>query len=195
MTEVRIWIEFKPNIILKDSQKASIGDILKITGEHSEELYKCSPSMKIIPGSMITAVDAVAMVREFKHDADIVFLGQGRALVGKNVNDQKGALIKLIPILIILFFGMAMSVMYFHADVDMPKTQSRLYSFFTGEEGNTLWVSLPYSLGLGVGVSLYFGIFSKKKKSKKPNPIELQLYKHENDVYNYIKNEEEKEQD
>lgn len=94
-------------------------------------------------------------------------------------------LLKTIVLGLVMFFGGAIAIMTFHEDVNMRAVHSSIYNFFTGVKAETVpVVSIPYSIGIAIGFIVLYGLF--KRKNAKPTTLDLSLYKHDNDVQNYM---------
>lgn len=90
---------------------------------------------------------------------------------------------------LILALGAGFGVVYFHADVDMPKVHQQIYEMVTGEQQERpLWVSLPYSVGLAVGAGIFF-LRPGARKYQEPTPLELKEFTYAQDVENFRKNQ------
>ena len=84
---------------------------------------------------------------------------------------------------VLLFCGGALSLMNFHADVNMPDVHANLSRMITGDEnGNSLWLSISYSVGIAVGVVFFTG-FGKKRSN--PNFFELEEFEYRDKVEKY----------
>ena len=98
------------------------------------------------------------------------------------------SVIKLVFLLSIAFFGGAMAIMNFHADVDMPEVFAQMNDFYTGGTADILSVSIPYAAGVGAGFLFILKVFKKKDKNH-PSMVDLNLAEHEQEVQDYIAGE------
>lgn len=107
--------------------------------------------------------------------------------------------IKTALVCIVLFFGAAMGIIYFHEDVNMSETLNKIYFTFIGvKKENPLIMTIPYSFGLGIGMITFFkrivGTKSIRRK-KEPGPLDLETYQYKNVMNEYILNEMKKGQE
>ena len=73
--------------------------------------------------------------------------------------------------------GSALAITWFHADVNMLDAQQSLYRMLTGREAeNTVWITLPYSVGVFFGVSLFYALLGRKRTIA-PLDIKLNEYR------------------
>ena len=106
-------------------------------------------------------------------------------------------LTKTAFVCILLFFGAAMGIMYFHEDVSMSKTLDKLYFTFTGiKKKNPLIMTIPYSFGLGIGMVTFFKrVMSRSiRRRKEPGPLDIETYLYDKDMDEYVLNEMVKKQ-
>ncbi|MBC8587026.1 stage V sporulation protein AA [Paratissierella segnis] len=106
-------------------------------------------------------------------------------------------LIKTTLICIVLFFGAAMGIMYFHEDVNMKDTLDKLYFTFTGvKKENPLIMTIPYSFGLGIGMVTFFKRVKSKsiRRRKEPGPLDIETYLYDKEMDEYILEEMQKRQ-
>ncbi len=74
---------------------------------------------------------------------------------------------------LLLMVGSALAITWFHADVNMLDAQQSLYRMLTGREAeSTLWITLPYSVGVFFGVSLFYALLGRKRTVA---PLEIKL--------------------
>ena len=92
--------------------------------------------------------------------------------------------LKVALVTLILFFGAALGIMYFHEDVNMSKALEKLYFTFTGEhKKNPLIMNISYSIGLGIGVILFFSRIFSPRMEPGPMDVELHLFNKDRDGY------------
>ena len=78
---------------------------------------------------------------------------------------------------LILLVGSALAITWFHADVNMLDAQQSLYRMLTGREAEyTMWITIPYSVGVFFGVSLFYALLGKKR-TVAPLDIKLNEYR------------------
>lgn len=88
---------------------------------------------------------------------------------------------------IILFFGAALAIMNFHADVSMPEVHRYLYFLITGQKNIHPYVmQIPYSIGIGLGMVIFFNHVTKRKFSKEPSPLEVEMFLYQQNIHEYM---------
>lgn len=128
-------------------------------------------------------------------NVDISPLGPTEVLLEFKSQEESNKLFQLFKISfvsIILFFGAALGIIYFHEDVNMKETLAKMYFTFSGEKvENPLIMNIPYSLGLAIGVITFFKRVPSKsvRRRKEPGPLDIELYLYDQDMEQYILNE------
>lgn len=126
---------------------------------------------------------------------DISPLGPTEVLLEIKSQEKANKLFEVLKISfvsIILFFGAALGIIYFHEDINMKETLAKMYFTFSGEKvENPLIMTLPYSLGLAIGVITFFKRLPSKslRRRKEPGPLDIELYLYDKDMEQYILNE------
>ena len=79
---------------------------------------------------------------------------------------------------LLLMLGSALTISWFHADVNMLEAQQHLYRLITGRAATTPWlITLPYAAGVFLGVALFYALLGKKR-TVAPLEIKLEEYRH-----------------
>jgi stage V sporulation protein AA len=78
-------------------------------------------------------------------------------------------------VFLILFFGGALAIMNFHADVDMGQVLKSIVAFYAGGSGDVLWAAVAYSAGIGAGFLFVLNLF-KPRSDKTPSLLDLDLH-------------------
>lgn len=140
----------------------------------------------------ITALSAMQLIQIAKSicpKAKVHFLGSTKCQIIQRHSQtyRFGRILKLVLIGLIVFFGGAIAIMNFHADVDMPTVHSNIYEFATGiaDETYAPYVSIPYAIGIGFGFLFVLNII-KRKKNKEPSLIELEVHEYKNEILDYF---------
>jgi|GEM_PF-1675932 len=94
---------------------------------------------------------------------------------------------------IILFFGGAITIMNFHADVNMPKVHQNVFRFFGGAGEPPVAVGIFYTVGLFVGFVSILSVFAKSRKT--PGLLDLELFSYKKEVLSFLKKNEEGEEE
>ena len=140
----------------------------------------------------VTAVDIVNKIQSQKDNIDVTMLGEPEVLIEIKEEKERNMIIEVIKILFasgVLFFGAAMTIMYFYEDVNMRKAMEKLYYIATGKhEKNPLILVIPYSIGLGVGMITFFSriITSNKRRKMEPGPMEVEMFLYDKEMGDYL---------
>lgn len=146
----------------------------------------------------LSATDVIKKIVDKFQFVDINPLGATEVILeikSKEKENKTFEFIKTTLICIVMFFGAAMGIMYFHEDVNMKDTLGKLYFTFTGvKKENPLIMTIPYSLGLGIGMVTFFKrVISRSiRRKKEPGPLDIETYLYEKDMDEYILNEMQK---
>lgn len=171
-------------VLLKD-----IAEIFSPDGSSDEIkniiVYKISADKK--DSYLITILDILKAVNITIPKANVINLGEMDVLVEYSpVNKQAGKLftyIKILCVIIVLFFGASTAIMSFHSDAQLPNILDNYYYIFFGERSLKPYIlSIPYSLGLTVGIIVFFNHFSKIHITQDPTPIEVQMSTYETET-------------
>ena len=196
---MHIYLQFKANITYEPGQPLRIGDVAWLSGDEVEEAKDLTLLNKTARDPIvIQAVDIVRRVQEKYPDGIVHVLGEGKTMAEPAVHKaaQKGPLLWLraAGVAIILFFGAMLSILYFHADVNMPEVHRTMWGLLTGEEGaDPLPFNIAYTLGIPIGVLLFMGGIGGRKRKKQPGALEISEYEYEKSQYEFTRDEEEKE--
>lgn len=90
-----------------------------------------------------------------------------------------------------LFFGSALTIMNFHADVNMQEVQIRIVEMLTGHRDEHPYLfQVAYSIGIGFGMAVFFNHLFKKKWNEEPTPLEVEMFLYQQNVDKYVVIEE-----
>ncbi len=140
----------------------------------------------------VTAIDIVNKIQSQKDNIDLTMLGEPEVLIEIKETEEKNMLLEILKVIFassILFFGAAMTIMYFHEDVNMGKTMEKLYYIITGkQEKNPLILVIPYSIGIGVGMITFFSriMTSNKRRKMEPGPMEVEMFLYDKEIEDYL---------
>jgi len=196
---MHIYLQFKANITYEPGQSLHMRDVVWMSGDgvnRAAELILMEHTTE--DPIVLQAVDVVRRLQGKYPECIVHVLGEGKAMAepAAHVAKQKGPMLWLraAGVAIILFFGAMLSILYFHADVNMPEVHKTMWGLLTGEEGqNPLPFNIAYTLGIPAGVFLFMGGIGGKNKKKQPGALEISEYEYEKSLYEFTRDEEEKE--
>lgn len=198
--ENAVYFEFKNKLAKAANEAVYLKDVINYTT--SDDNKAKLGTVVLFPGGInqpvkITSLQIIDLIRETIGEVTIYPLGPYQAIFTPKQTSPGNPVINFIKILgvsVLLFFGSALAIMYFHSDVGMNEAHKSIYYFITGnKEDKPLLISMSYSIGLGIGIALFFDVFSigKKKLKKKPGPLELELFQNEKELDDYLMSNEE----
>ncbi|MEG0768090.1 MAG: hypothetical protein RR482_10265 [Clostridia bacterium] len=176
-----IYLTLKPRVTFAPGKSLRLMDVAQVLADaslHAAEMPLDLPGEKGI--WKLEAMWILKQMRAHWPDESITVLGNEIGYLHREVPVSRDPwrIVRTALLFLILMVGSALAVAWFHADVDMPRAQQALYQWITGREaGNSLWIALPYALGMGIGVMLYYALIGRKTVS--PLDIKLNAYRSE----------------
>jgi stage V sporulation protein AA len=187
----KVTIDTKETIYLRDIGNVYCSNVNIKKRVEDTEVY-CGNGIET--WDLIDTVDVAQAILK-NSDYDIKFYGSPDVLIEIKSKEKENKIFEFVKIAFVsitLFFGAALGIMYFHQDVNMSDTMSKLYFSLTGIEKDTpLVMIIPYSIGLGVGMITFFSrvISSSKRRRMEPGPMDVELYLYDKNMEDYIINE------
>jgi stage V sporulation protein AA len=84
---------------------------------------------------------------------------------------------------LLLFVGAAVTILNFHADVNMPAVHREIYRLLTGRTAaHPLLLEIPYAVGVGVGIVVFL-----RPRRGEPGPLELEAARYERGLHAYLR--------
>lgn len=195
MSSMEVYVYIKEEIELDGNSPILLKDVADVWCSNGD----CSRIENLSLGFLkdkeyqkLSCLDVAKAIKSHLPNSEIHLLGSPEIWVVKKATKptQNSVMLylKLALISIVLFIGSGMAIMNFHADVDMSTVHKKVYYFITGEKtDNPLWVSIPYSLGIGLGIGIFFNHFPGNKRRNDPNPLDLELFNYQNELDQYKK--------
>ncbi|MFC3038977.1 stage V sporulation protein AA [Virgibacillus xinjiangensis] len=195
MTDI-IYVRMKKNtevnrmreILLKDIASVSASDKEKKELENTP-LYRITKKDKNI--LVIDSFMVIDHLNSLYDGLEIQMIGPEHTIIRIQTEKKEPSVLIISMVWLLLFIGMAMTIMNFHYDVSMQEVHQKLHFLLTGEEQEfPLWIQVPYSLGLGAGMLLFFNHWFKKRLNEEPSPLEVEIYNYQQDLDNYVNHHE-----
>ncbi|MNN41037.1 Stage V sporulation protein AA [compost metagenome] len=142
---------------------------------------------------LIDLMTIIPRVQELVPDADIQPIGEGRTIVQIEgpVEARKPSIALFVLVWLLLFFGSALTIMNFHADVSMQEVHIRVVEMLTGRRDEHPYMfQIAYSLGIGFGMVIFFNHLFKKKWNEEPTPLEVEMFLYQKNIDHYVVHEE-----
>lgn len=198
-TPPTLYIRLRKRVSLEQGEPVILGKIaqLIVDDQQLESSIKRLVIMKKKPPvtEQFVLIDMLMIVRAVKArypSLEVEYYGEPHVLVEWRKHKTVAARRLWFPFaLVLLFVGSGLTIMNFHADVSMFVVHRKLYTLVTGlEDPHPLILQIPYSIGLGIGMLLFFNRVFRKKLHEEPDPLEVEMYLYEENVRQFILNEE-----
>jgi len=167
-----LFIYLKESAMLNAGESVALRDIAQLAGVNASIKQVKDTALGTLGEDVVlfTAADvAAALNRE-----DVTFLGAPACAVSPRSKQDKKWIkaVKIVFVAALMFVGGAMTVLSYQTDVDMPEAHAALSKIFTGNADTSIWITLPYCIGVGLGVLFFTNVFPSKKKT--PSLFELE---------------------
>ncbi|MNI62601.1 Stage V sporulation protein AA [compost metagenome] len=140
---------------------------------------------------LIDMLQVIAKIKKMIPDVQVEIIGEPHVLIEMIAEKKKPSLILFVAVWLLLFFGAALTIMNFHADVSMPAVQIRIVEMITGEKDEHPYLfQIAYSIGIGLGMIVFFNHLFKKKWNEEPTPLEVEMYLYQENLNQYVIAEE-----
>lgn len=140
---------------------------------------------------LIDMLQIIAKIRDHIPGVVVESLGKPHVLVELVEKPRKPSKILFVLVWVLLFFGSALTIMNFHADVSMMEVQVRIVEMITGQKDEHPYLfQIAYSIGIGFGMIVFFNHLFKKKWNEEPTPLEVEMYLYQENVDQYVVAEE-----
>lgn len=193
-----IYIQLKNRVTVPKGKGVMLRDVafLITEPEWREPLYSLlllQPEQSDGNLILIDLLTVIPRIHELLPHADIQPIGEGRTIVQIEgpATANKPSLALFVLVWLLLFFGSALTIMNFHADVSMQEVQIRIVEMLTGRRDEHPYVfQIAYSLGIGLGMVIFFNHLFKKKWNEEPTPLEVEMFLYQKNIDHYVVNEE-----
>ena len=190
----QIFLNLKGKVTAKHAKFILLKDLVDISAEEGikQDLENLAYPIDIKEENniVISAISIISFIKKNFHNVDLIVLEKTDVLI--NIADEKIDRYKTIRVILVcflLFIGSITAIINFHSDVDMKQAHKVIYRVITGvETDKLLLLQIPYSLGIGVGMAVFFNHVFNKKINKEPTPLEMEMYTYQQNVDEYIKN-------
>lgn len=197
-TNNEIYLQPKEKVYLQANKTLIIDDLCEMLGP--KLLTDQIKNIKIVEGPydknifVITLFSIIQKIKKKFPETTIHVLGECDILIeiaqkNNTTKDKVLEIFKVTFVCFLLFIGAGIAIMNFHADVNMAEVHKNFYEIITGDRSeNPLWISIPYSIGIGIGMIIFFNHISpKKRKQDHPSPLDLELYSYQNTHDDFVK--------
>lgn len=136
---------------------------------------------------LIDLMQIIPKVQELIPGVKIEPIGPNHVLVEVVQNPRKPSLALFLLVWLLLFFGSALTIMNFHADVNMQEVQIRTVEMLTGKRDEHPYLfQAAYSFGIGFGMVIFFNHLFKKKWNEEPTPLEVEMFLYQENIDQFV---------
>lgn len=191
-----VFLQLRSRIRLPKNQTVKLGDVAFIVCEPEwEKRLRALPLThpKDIDGNRLVMdlIQIIPKIQALIPGAHIEPMGNHHTLVELIGPESKRSKLWFPLIWLLLFFGSALTIMNFHADVNMLEVQIRIVEMVTGKRDEHPYLfQIAYSLGLGFGMTVFFNHLFKKKWNEEPTPLEVEMYLYQENLDQFVVAEE-----
>lgn len=192
-----VYIRLRSRIRIPRGKGVTLGDIAHLLTSPEQEETRLHELELLHPGPMdgnlilIDVLQVIPVIRHVLPQANVELIGSGHTLVEVIEGNGKPSKSLFVLVWILLFFGSALTIMNFHADVNMQEVQIRIVEMLTGTRDEHPYLfQIAYSLGIGFGMTVFFNHLFKKKWNEEPTPLEVEMFLYQQNVDQYVVIEE-----
>lgn len=191
-----VYLRLRSRVRLFRGQDVHLGDVAHLLSdpERENELLKLvlmRPQKQDGNLILVDMLQIIAKIREHIPGVVVESLGKPHVLVELVEKPRKPSKILFVLVWVLLFFGSALTIMNFHADVSMMEVQVRIVEMITGKKDQHPYLfQIAYSLGIGFGMIVFFNHLFQKKWNEEPTPLEVEMFLYQENVDQYVVAEE-----
>lgn len=192
-----VYVRLRSRIRIQRGRSVKLGDVAHLLTSLEEQEGRLLELELLRPGPedgnliLIDILQIIPEIRRTLPDVTVELIGSGHTLVEVVVGSGKPSKSLFILVWLLLFFGSALTIMNFHADVNMQEVQIRIVEMITGRRDEHPYLfQVAYSLGIGFGMAVFFNHLFKKKWNEEPTPLEVEMFLYQQNVDKYVVIEE-----
>lgn len=191
-----IYLRLRKQIRLPAGSSIRVRDIARVLAEPDQEgiildLVLERPEKSDGNLIVIDTLQVISVIKQRFPLAQVEVIGEPHVLVEMIAKEKKPSLILFAVVWLLLFFGAALTIMNFHADVSMPAVQVRIVEMITGHKDEHPYLFQgAYSIGIGFGMIIFFNHLFKKKWNEEPTPLEVEMFLYQENLNQYTIAEE-----
>ncbi len=178
-----IYLRMKPRVTARVGQKLTLADVADVLADASLSIGALPVSLPLEEG--IWPLDALTLIMRISEKAPnetVNVLGDGTGWLhrqAKTAAEKRRAwgwqALRTAVVCVLLFAGSALTIGWFHTDVNMEETQTAIFRAVAGREpASSLWIAVPYAAGVGLGALLYYLRIRRDEAS--PLTVKLREY-------------------
>ncbi|WP_315793069.1 stage V sporulation protein AA [Paenibacillus sp. BIC5C1] len=192
-----VYVRLRSRIRIQRGRSVKLGDVAHLLTSPEEQERRLLELELLRPGPedgnliLIDILQIIPQIRRALPDVTVELIGSGHTLVEVVAGSGKPSKSLFILVWLLLFFGSALTIMNFHADVNMQEVQIRIVEMITGRRDEHPYLfQVAYSIGIGFGMAVFFNHLFKKKWNEEPTPLEVEMFLYQQNVDKYVVIEE-----
>ena len=178
-----IYLRMKPRVTARVGQMLTLADVADVLADASLSIGALPVSLPLEEG--IWPLDALTLIMRISEKAPnetVNVLGDGTGWLhrqAKTAAEKRRAwgwqALRTAVVCVLLFAGSALTIGWFHTDVNMEEAQTAIFRAVAGREpASSLWIAVPYAAGVGLGALLYYLRIRRDEAS--PLTVKLREY-------------------
>lgn len=178
-----IYLRMKPRVTARVGQMLTLADVADVLADASLSIGALPVSLPLEEG--IWPLDALTLIMRISEKAPnetVNVLGDGTGWLhrqAKTAAEKRRAwgwqALRTTAVCVLLFAGSALTIGWFHTDVNMEEAQTAIFRAVAGREpASPLWIAVPYAAGVGLGALLYYLRIRRDEAS--PLTVKLREY-------------------
>ncbi|MGG4130751.1 stage V sporulation protein AA [Paenibacillus illinoisensis] len=192
-----VYIRLRSRIRIQRGRGVKLGDIAHVLTSPEDGERRLLELELLRPGPedgnliLIDILQIIPQIRCMLPAVTVELIGSGHTLVEVVAGTGKPSKSLFILVWLLLFFGSALTIMNFHADVNMQEVQIRIVEMITGRRDEHPYLfQVAYSIGIGFGMAVFFNHLFKKKWNEEPTPLEVEMFLYQQNVDKFVVIEE-----
>jgi len=188
-----VYIRLRSRVRIQRGKEVRLRDIAHVLTSSEEQERRLIELELLRPGPedgnliLIDILQIIPQIRGVLPDVSVELIGSGHTLVEVVEGNGKPSKSLFILVWLLLFFGSALTIMNFHADVSMQEVQIRIVEMITGRRDEHPYLfQVAYSIGIGFGMAVFFNHLFKKKWNEEPTPLEVEMFLYQQNVDQYV---------
>jgi stage V sporulation protein AA len=191
-----VYVQLKKRVQIPRGKVVTLGEIAHLLSEPEWETRLFNLEIAIpreIDGNLLV-MDLMRIIPRIKNVIPNVYIesiGIQQVIVEIVQNPKKPSKSLFVLVWLLLFFGSALTIMNFHADVNMMEVHIRVVEMITGKRNEHPYLfQSAYSIGIGFGMVVFFNHLFKKKWNDEPTPLEVEMYLYQENIDQFVVAEE-----
>lgn len=178
-----IYLRLKPRVTARVGQQLTLSDVADVLADASLRLGTLPVSLPQQEGVWpLDALSLIMRVTEKAPDETVNVLGDGTGWLHRQTKtpaEKRFArvlqVLRTAAVCVLLFAGSALTIAWFHTDVNMEDAQAALFRAVAGHAPSSpLWIALPYAVGVGLGALTYY--LRLRRDEASPLTVKLREY-------------------